>query len=53
MSRSGADVTLTGLVGCFLGRLVAQQPVQGDAAEDDQEAAAASVHRPDGEALHG
>lgn len=54
MSQTGPDVTLNVQpVDCFLGWLVPQQPVQGDAAEDDEEAAASSVHRPDGETLHG
>lgn len=54
MSQTGPDATPNvDLVDFLLGRLVPQQPVQGDPAEDDEEAAAASVHRPDGETLHG
>lgn len=35
------------------GRLAPQHPVQRNPAEDDEKAAAAPVHRSDGEALHG
>ena len=46
-------LSMYGCVSPASGRMDVQRSVQRDPAEDDEEAAAASVHRTDGETLHG